>query len=115
MKYEVDINNDDNDVFENKADNVGMLQVFDNEGNEITEQSTVSLFLSENALLGLGTELIRMAHNYKEGKHYHVEPATNDLMVQTLGLFLTPDSSELIVGCSNQDVIDTCFEGDNLD
>lgn len=66
MKYEVDINNDDNDVFENKADNVGMLQVFDNEGKEITEQSTVSLSLSKNALLGLGTELIRMAHNYKE-------------------------------------------------
>jgi len=52
MKYEVDINNDDNDVFENKADNVGMLQVFDNEGNEMTEQSTVSLSLSKNALLG---------------------------------------------------------------
>lgn len=65
MKYEVDINNDDNDVFENKADNVGMLQVFDNEGKEITEQSTVSLSLSKNALLGLGTELIRMALTIK--------------------------------------------------
>lgn len=115
MTYEVDINNGDNDVFENKADNVGMLQVFDNEGKEITEQSTVSLSLSKNALLGLGTELIRMAHNYKEGKHYHVEPATKDLMVQTLGFFLTPDSSELIVGCSDEGVIDTYFESDNLD
>lgn len=36
-------------------------------------------------------------------------------MVQTLGFFLTPDSSELIVGCSDEGVIDTYFESDNLD
>lgn len=110
MKYVIDLKNDEHDEFESKADNVAVLQVFDNEGNEITKQSKVSLFLSKNALLGLGTELIRLAHNYKEGKHYHIEPASEDMMVQTLGVFLTPDSSELIVGCSDEDVIDEYFK-----
>lgn len=110
MKYVIDIKNDEHDEFESKADNVAILQVFDNEGNDITRQSKVTLFLSENALLGLGTELIRLAHNYKEGKHYHIEPASEDMMVQTLGVFLTPDSSELIVGCSDEDVIDKYFK-----
>lgn len=114
MKYVIDIKNDEHDEFESKADNVAVLQVFDNEGNEITKQSKVSLFLSENALLGLGTELIRLAHNYKEGKHYHIEPASEDMMVQTLGVFLTPDSSELIVGCSDEDVIDEYFKDKNI-
>jgi len=114
VKYVIDIKNDEHDEFESKADNVAVLQVFDNEGNEITKQSKVSLFLSENALLGLGTELIRLAHNYKEGKHYHIEPASEDMMVQTLGVFLTPDSSELIVGCSDEDVIDEYFKDKNI-
>lgn len=113
MKYVIDIENDDNDKFESKADNVGVLQVFDNKGNDITKQSRVTLFLSRNALLGLGTELVRLAHNYKEGKHYHIEPANKDMMVQTLGIFLTPESSELIVGCSDEDVIDEYFMDKN--
>jgi hypothetical protein len=32
------------------------------------------------------------------------------MMVQTLGVFLTPDSSELIVGCSDEKVIDEYFK-----
>ena len=57
MKYLIDIENDENDDFERFADNVGVLQVFDSYGNEITKASKVSLFLSKNALIGLGTEL----------------------------------------------------------
>lgn len=110
MKYVIDIENDENDDFERLADNVGVLQVFDCNGNEITKSSKVSLFLSKNALIGLGTELIRLAHNYKEGRHYHLEPASKELTVQTLGVFLTPDSCELIVGCSDEKNIDEYFE-----
>ena len=74
MKYEIDILNDDNDEFENKADNVGVVQVHDNQGNDITSKANVQIYLSRNALLGLGTELIRLAHNYSETKHIHIEP-----------------------------------------
>ncbi|MBH5317318.1 hypothetical protein I6N90_05765 [Paenibacillus sp. GSMTC-2017] len=83
MKYVIDIANEECDDFEKQANNVGVLQVFDNNGDEITRSSYVSLFLSKNALLGLGTELIRLAHNYKEGKHYHIEPVNNEMMTQT--------------------------------
>jgi len=110
VKYLIDIENDENDDFERLADNVCVLQVFDSIGNEITKSSKVSLFLSKNALIGLGTELIRLAHNYKEGRHYHLEPASKELTVQTLGVFLTPDSCELIVGCSDEKNIDEYFE-----
>lgn len=110
MKYVIDIENDANDEFEYLSDNVGVLQVFDSKGNDITKSSKVCLFLSRNALLGLGTELIRLAHNYNEGRHYHIEPASKEMIVQTLGIFLTPDSSELIVGCSDEDVIDEYFK-----
>lgn len=110
MKYLIDIENDENDDFERLADNVGVLQVFDSNGNEITKSSKVSLFLSKNALIGLGTELIRLAHNFKEGRHYHIEPASNEMTVQTLGVFLTPDSCEFIVGCSDEKVIDEYFK-----
>lgn len=68
----------------------------------MTKSSRVTLFLSRNALLGLGTELIRLAHDYKEGRHYHLNPATEDMMIQTLGVFLSPGSCELVVGCSNE-------------
>lgn len=90
------------------------MQVFDSKGNDITKSSKVYLFLSKNALLGLGTELIRLAHNYRKRKHYHIEPANKEMMVQTLGIFLTPDSSELIVGCSDQGVIDEYFKETNI-
>ncbi|EIT86170.1 hypothetical protein A374_06211 [Fictibacillus macauensis ZFHKF-1] len=110
MNYLIDLENDENDDFERLADNVGVLQVFDSNGNEITKSSKVSLFLSKNALIGLGTELIRLAHNYKEGKHHHIDPASKEMMVQTLGVFLTPDSCELIVGCSDEKVIDDYFK-----
>ncbi|MDO7908783.1 hypothetical protein Q5741_20575 [Paenibacillus sp. JX-17] len=106
MKYLIDIENDENDGFERFADNVGVLQVYDVNGKEITDSSKVTLFLSRNALIGLGTELIRLAHNYKEGRHYHIEPASKEMTVQTLGIFLTPDSCEFIVGCGNEKVID---------
>lgn len=72
----IDIENDKNVDFERFADNVDVLQVFDSNGNEITKSSKVSLYLSKNALIGLGTELIRLAHNYKEGRHYHLERAS---------------------------------------
>lgn len=112
MKYEIDIQNDENDEFENNADNVGIVQVHDKEGNDITSKANVQIFLSKNALLGLGTELIRLAHSYSDTKHVHIEPAEADNMVQRMGIFLTPDSAELTILCNDSKVIDAYFEQD---
>ena len=112
MKYEIDIQNDENDKFENNGDNVGIVQVHDKEENDITSKANVQLFLSRNALLGLGTELIRLAHSYRQTKHIHIEPAQADMMVQRMGIFLTPDSAELTILCNDSKVIDDYFEQD---
>lgn len=109
MKYEIDIENDDNDEFEKDADNVGILQVYDKEGKDITSESRVQLFLSKNALLGLGTELIRLAHSYHDTKHVHMESAKVDSMVQRMGVFLAPNSAELTIVCNDSKAIDDYF------
>lgn len=110
MIHEVNIDNDKFDEFERYADNVGVLHVLDDKSNNVSSEVKVQLYLNKNALLGLGTELIRLAYNFKEGKHYHVEPADKHNLCQRLGIFLTPDSSELIVCCSEQDIIDDYLE-----
>lgn len=106
MNYIIDIDNDENDEFELDSNNVGIVNVYDKNGYKITSDTKVQIFLSKNALLGLGTELIRLAHHFKEGKHYHITPADNETLCQRLGIFLAPDSSELIISCSDNKKID---------
>ena len=106
MKYEINIEDDSMDLFQNEEDNVVQIRVYDQKGNEITKSSVVEMFLSKNALIGLGTELIRMAQGFKEGKHVHLEPVSKENPVQRLGVFLTPDSGKLIVCCNDSGPID---------
>ncbi len=110
MRYEIDIKNDENDVFEINADNVGIVKVYDKEGDNITEKADVQIFLSKNALLGLGTELIRLAYSYTDTKHIHMEPVEIDNIVQRMGIFLAPDSARLTILCNDSKVIDEYFE-----
>ena len=110
MKYEIDIENDENDEFEINADNVAIVQVHDKEGNDITAKTDVQIFLSKNALLGFGTELIRLANNYTDTKHIHMEPVEVDNIVQRMGIFLTPNSAQLTILCSDSKAIDEYFE-----
>ena len=106
MIYEINIDNDEFDQFDLESDNVGVIHVYNENGDIINSKVKVQIFLSKNALLGLGTELIRLAHNFNEGKHVHLEPAEKESLVQRLGIFLTPDSSEVIICCSNNKKID---------
>ncbi|WP_441007275.1 Imm32 family immunity protein [Parageobacillus thermoglucosidasius] len=57
----------------------------------------MQISLNKNALLRLGTELIRLAHNYKGGKHYHIDPIENEDASQVMGIILHPESCELII------------------
>lgn len=106
MKYEIDITDYSNDLFERESDNVITVVVYDQQQKNISQDSQVMLFLSRNALLGLGTELIRLAHNYREEKHFHLEPATKETLAQRLGVFVRPDSAEMIVVCEDSKCID---------
>ena len=115
MKYEIDIKDDSKDYFEKDADNIMEVKVRNDLGEDITKHSVVDIFLSQNALYGLGTELIRMAHNFKEGKHVHLEPVTEEAFVQRMGVFLTPDSSEVMICCNQGKCIDEYMVDGNED
>ena len=105
MDYLIDINNSDNDGFETNSDNVLSVKVFDKENRHLKD-CYVELFLTKNGMLGLGTELIRLAHKFHEGKHIHLDPCDKDLMVQRLGVFVSPDSNSLIIDCDKNITID---------
>lgn len=107
MRYEFDLIDDENDEFEQLADNVGTVLVLDKNGESAIQQSRVMISLSRNAMIGLGTELIRMAHRFEVGNHMHVDPMQEGLVCQSMGIFLTPESSELIIACGDEKDVDS--------
>ncbi|MFF2753046.1 hypothetical protein ACFVR1_04710 [Psychrobacillus sp. NPDC058041] len=102
-EYIIDLVNDTDkeEAFEMTGDNIALVNVMDSNGNEITQDFRVQITLSKNALLGLGTELIRLAHEYKNGKHFHIDPINKEFVVQSKGIMLHPESCELILGCGD--------------
>jgi hypothetical protein len=90
---------DEEEEFELAGDNIAQIDVMDISGSNITKDCRVQITLSKNALLGLGTELIRLAHKFSDGRHFHIDPISQDSAVQTLGIMHHPGSCELIVGC----------------
>ena len=110
MKYEVDILDDENDNFEEEGDNVVIIKVFNKDGKDISENCDIQMYFNKNSLLGLGTELIRLAYHFKETKHIHIEPSEKDMQVQKMGIFLSPGSAKLTVICSENGTIDSFFD-----
>lgn len=107
MRYEFDLTDDENDEFEHLADNVGTVLVLDQNGESARQQPRVMISLSRNAMIGLGTELICMAHRFEIGNHMHVDPIQEGLVCQSMGIFLTPESSELIIACGDESDVDS--------
>ncbi|HJV16176.1 MAG TPA: hypothetical protein VJ546_02120 [Bacillales bacterium] len=101
-KYTIELNNkfDVEESFEKTGNNIAQVEVLDINGKDVTKQSRVQITLSKNALVGLGTELIRLAHNYQNGKHFHIDPICKEAY-QSMGIMLHPDSCELIIGCGD--------------
>ena len=69
----------------------------------------VSLEMTADAMLGFGTELVRMALHDKEKNiiegHVHLRPMTKYEVCQDLGVFLTPDSSEIMICNAEKDTV----------
>ncbi len=112
MKYTFDLDNDSNDNFERNGDNICRIYVFDKD-KKIINNCTVQIFLSKNGLIGMGTELIRLAHKFYVGKHIHMDPPSEkEDIVQRLGVYLTPESTPTIVLCEQGEDIDEILEQD---
>ncbi|MCT4782081.1 MULTISPECIES: hypothetical protein [Exiguobacterium] len=107
MRYEIDLKNDEDDDYYELADNVGTVEVLDQEEESPHKHPRVMISLSRNAMIGLGTELIRMAHRFEIGRHMHIEPMEEGLVCQSMGVFLTPESSELIIMCGDEKDVDS--------
>jgi len=114
MKYEFEITPPWGQLedFNANDDNVASFKVFDSQNKEIGGQDTyVTLFCSFNAMLGLGTELIRLAHNFEEGKEIHVTPSSREKGAQeAMGIYLTPVSCELVIKCMSYPPIEECLK-----
>ncbi|WP_054950716.1 hypothetical protein [Numidum massiliense] len=110
-KYIVDLNPSDTDEedFELENENVGEVRVYKN-GKNISSDCRVLVQLSKDGLIGLGTELIRLGHSFKNGRHSHIYPVDPDLVSQSMGIFLTANSCELILVCHDFGSIDKHIE-----
>jgi len=58
----------------------------------------VEITLSKDAMLALGTSLIRAAHSEnKKLNFWHLHPSDKDLISQNFGVYLHPKSCELLI------------------
>lgn len=106
MKYVISLENHNDTETVSEAEKTLAHSQVKTKGSEATslKDYTIQLSMSRNALLGLGTELIRWAHKKDQiNKHWHIDPIrANSGAVQTLGIYLTPESVELIICSNNQ-------------
>lgn len=111
MKYEVVIKkNKEKDEFEIIGDNTAIMWVNDKQGEKITKPCNVKLYLSRNAMLGLGKELIRAAQRDFKGDVWHFYPVqSRESIYESLGIILMPESVEPVVIDHEPGKIDNFF------
>jgi hypothetical protein len=80
--------------------NIANIKCFEN-GVELPSYGDVLFSLSKNAYLGFGTELLRLAHNFKEGEQYTIKPMNDIEQDCQMGFFLTKTSAELEIVCKS--------------
>ncbi len=73
------------------------------ESKEITlkfsqeKRNRVLLHMNKDAMLGFGIELIKFAYNFENESHIHIDPINENHISTAMGLYLTHDSSELVI------------------
>jgi hypothetical protein len=92
--------------------NIALFQVFDeNDGEVSAKVRYVKIWLSKNAMFGLGTELIRLAHHFEEGNEITIKPTIAKTgLKQVMGIYLTPDSCPLTIKCQSFEPIEKILE-----
>ena len=87
--------------YEKDDRNLARVSVYFPDGRAIGSLShRVVLELSRDAMMGLATELVRVAHGKMKpdgGEHWHIDPVTADKATECMGLYLHPSSCELII------------------
>ena len=105
----IDLNPDKDKLesFETEDDNLMEINVITSEGKKLKSGDyTVHVSLSADAMLGLGTELIRKAYlakerNLKDGSIEELHPIYKELVSKNMGVYLTPESGGLFICLEN--------------
>ena len=108
MKYIVtDLHENNLEDYEENDTNIMHISVLDCEGKiQQINKFKVCISLSQDGLLALGKELIRLAHrNPPVGRHFHFDRIQKDSAVMSLGVYLHPDSSETILSVNDFDKV----------
>ena len=98
--YEIDLENNSDSIekYEEEDDNVMILRVYDEHNNDITAGKTIKIFLSKNAMLGFGINLIRESEQFKDQKRFYLDLSeTFEDISSNLGVILGPGSANLVV------------------
>lgn len=81
--------------YEKKSQNVIEIEALDYENAKIFNISKYNIYLSKDAILGLGTELIRMYMDLDKTYEVHLPTANKDYIVEELGVCNSPNSSDI--------------------
>ncbi|MDD9952663.1 MAG: hypothetical protein OXT67_13975 [Zetaproteobacteria bacterium] len=110
-------NPDDLEPFQANENNIGQVRVQLPSGEMISGGDyRVELCLTRDAMIGLGTELIRNALNNKDSWDLaeHARPSTKDLPLEVMGMFLHPKSCELIFSGRKFQTLEEELQNENI-
>ena len=99
--YDLDI-----EEYEINKDNIGELLVMQG-SKDISERCKVIFSFSKEAMIGFAHEALRLWDNFSESQHIHTEPLGTPLANQSMGFYLTPESSDFIIYCKNYGDLNT--------
>lgn len=109
-KYEITISENHGVIedYKQARDYIASFKICDENNNDISNRyEFVHFWISNSGMIGLGTELIRLAHNFEEGKEVTIVPSSKQNGAQqSMGVFLTPESCKLIIKCARFETID---------
>lgn len=84
----------DEECYEVENNNIGQIEIL-NITKDITKEYKVILELSKEAMIGFAVSAIRCKEGLPEGYDIRIEPLGSNCANQSMGFFLTPNSSEL--------------------
>jgi hypothetical protein len=103
---------DDKEIEDYERDDRNIVQVrITQNGKLLSEKGAiVELILSPEAMIGLATQLLRKAyHNETERVLAHLRPSSPEFATVAMGLYMHPDSQELIIVTKDMGDLDTLF------
>jgi hypothetical protein len=86
------------EIYEFEERNIVQVRVQDADGKMIVSSDyKVEISFSKDAMIGFATELLRKAYNISNEGIWHLRPVDKSLISQNLGVYLHPQSCEMLI------------------